>query len=269
MYGIQRKDALADWNMQNFYNSPAEQMKRLKDAKLNPNLVYGTGAVANNASAPRASSPGNYSPRAPQVDLQGPVMAGIANYYNTRMQKVNLDNAALNGQLLEQERYKKLAETLSILQGTKGAKLDYDIKDRMKDTIVAAASAGLRQTEAQTNLTMTETEIKQVMAAPNFAQAVQDLLNSKKDALLKDQALTIGRRDLEMKLAQIDEIKARVSLMQRDGQLKDFDLMLKNARGKASDYPGWMKPIVDIFNSFFDSITDDRPKKEPEWAPVR
>lgn len=32
---------IAFWNMQNEYNSPANQMQRLKDAGLNPNLIYG------------------------------------------------------------------------------------------------------------------------------------------------------------------------------------------------------------------------------------
>lgn len=35
------------WKEQAHYNSPAEQMKRLKLAGLNPNLVYGNGSVAN------------------------------------------------------------------------------------------------------------------------------------------------------------------------------------------------------------------------------
>ena len=43
MYQKQRQDALDDWNRQTLYNSPIEQMKRLKEAGLNPNLVYGSG----------------------------------------------------------------------------------------------------------------------------------------------------------------------------------------------------------------------------------
>lgn len=49
------------WNMQNEYNSPAAQVQRLKDAGLNPALVYGTGsavATGNNkgfSAAPQAA----------------------------------------------------------------------------------------------------------------------------------------------------------------------------------------------------------------------
>ncbi len=45
--GAQRRQNLANsqniefWNMQNAYNDPSAQMARLKQAGLNPNLIYG------------------------------------------------------------------------------------------------------------------------------------------------------------------------------------------------------------------------------------
>ncbi len=47
------------WNASNYYNSPEQQMQRLKDAGLNPNLVYGNGSVVGNSSspAPRYNAP--------------------------------------------------------------------------------------------------------------------------------------------------------------------------------------------------------------------
>lgn len=47
---------MAMWEANNAYNTPAEQMKRLREAGLNPNLVYGGGSAthtATMASAPR------------------------------------------------------------------------------------------------------------------------------------------------------------------------------------------------------------------------
>lgn len=42
------------WNMQNAYNTPEMQMQRLKEAGLNPNLIYGSGqASTGNADAPK------------------------------------------------------------------------------------------------------------------------------------------------------------------------------------------------------------------------
>ena len=42
--------SLDAWNRQNKYNSPVEQMKRLREAGLNPALVYGSGNVTGNSS---------------------------------------------------------------------------------------------------------------------------------------------------------------------------------------------------------------------------
>ena len=49
------------WNAQNAYNTPAAQMKRLKEAGLNPMLVYGSGShsfTAGSMSASGASGAG-------------------------------------------------------------------------------------------------------------------------------------------------------------------------------------------------------------------
>lgn len=52
------------WNLQNQYNSPAEQMKRYQDAGLNPNLIYqqqNTAQSPASASAPSFRSGGTYN----------------------------------------------------------------------------------------------------------------------------------------------------------------------------------------------------------------
>lgn len=48
----QYSKALEMWNRQNEYNLPKNQMSRLTEAGLNPNLVYGNGTVQGLTSAP-------------------------------------------------------------------------------------------------------------------------------------------------------------------------------------------------------------------------
>lgn len=53
------------WNLQNEYNSPAAQMQRLREAGLNPALVYGNGNAltpASSMNAPSGSAPSNSGP---------------------------------------------------------------------------------------------------------------------------------------------------------------------------------------------------------------
>lgn len=55
----QNQQQWAMWNAQNAYNTPAEQMKRLKDAGLNPMLVYGHGSVVGNTAGSMSAASGS------------------------------------------------------------------------------------------------------------------------------------------------------------------------------------------------------------------
>lgn len=57
---------LSSWMMQNEYNSPSEQMQRLKDAGLNPNLIYGS---VNNSAGAVSSAPVARAPSIPNIDF--------------------------------------------------------------------------------------------------------------------------------------------------------------------------------------------------------
>lgn len=53
----QRKFDLDMWNRQNAYNTPAMQMQRLREAGLNPALMYGQGTTGNASNQPKATQP--------------------------------------------------------------------------------------------------------------------------------------------------------------------------------------------------------------------
>lgn len=54
---------IANWKMQNEYNLPSNQMQRLKDAGLNPNLIYNNGASNTAGAVSSASKPDSVTPR--------------------------------------------------------------------------------------------------------------------------------------------------------------------------------------------------------------
>lgn len=57
MYNVNLSDQRKNWEMENMYNTPAMQMKRMKDAGLNPNLMYGAPQSGGNAGQIGAPSP--------------------------------------------------------------------------------------------------------------------------------------------------------------------------------------------------------------------
>lgn len=88
----QYKKDLEMWNRNNLYNSPEQQMERLKAAGLNPNMVYGSGSAAGNAStstAPKFNAPNL------QFGLPNPAQglpSMIAAYQEMQIKKQQLNN---------------------------------------------------------------------------------------------------------------------------------------------------------------------------------
>lgn len=65
------------WRMNNEYNTPAAQVQRLKDAGLNPALIYGTGSsVATGVSKGAAHAPQASTPSRPNIDFLSALSMG-------------------------------------------------------------------------------------------------------------------------------------------------------------------------------------------------
>jgi hypothetical protein len=106
MYDRQRADALADWNRQNMYNAPETQMKRFKDAGLNPHLIYGQMTTAQPIKTPDVKAP-NYV--APQVDPEG--LNVLGKQYALETQRLQLENMQKQGELIKAQTIKTNSET--------------------------------------------------------------------------------------------------------------------------------------------------------------
>jgi hypothetical protein len=90
--GAQRRQNLANsqniefWNMQNAYNTPKAQMARLKDAGLNPNLIYGSNANTGTAGAIAPSKAAPYNIKNP-VPLQAALLTAQIENMNANTKK--------------------------------------------------------------------------------------------------------------------------------------------------------------------------------------
>lgn len=72
------------WNAQNQYNLPINQVVRLKEAGINPNLAFGSSASAMGTNVP--STP-HYSE---SPDFGAPIQRGISEYFQRRFEKKQL-----------------------------------------------------------------------------------------------------------------------------------------------------------------------------------
>lgn len=98
----QYSNELDMWNKANAYNSPSAQMQRLKDAGLNPNLMYGQGNTGNTANQlPRYQAPTYHQDVDPSVDLP----SALSQYQDFRIKDAQVSN-------MEAQRNNIQAETL-------------------------------------------------------------------------------------------------------------------------------------------------------------
>lgn len=158
MYAQAQKDNLANWKMQNEYNSPAQMMARLKAAGMNPNLAYGE------FSAGRAEQP-NYTPqqvsdqsqnlsRAMDFSQMGNVMSNI---YDLRVKKAQAENleAQASTQLTVQA-LNSITTELTRLR-TIQQKTTNEYESRSLQTRIKTLEAQQEQIIAQTENTRTNT----------------------------------------------------------------------------------------------------------------
>lgn len=108
MYNQQKADNIKFWEMENQYNSPIMQMQRLKDAGLNPNLVYGTGANAQGGSI---QSPKQSASDQPAVQVQTPNMMDLYN-----MKKIDAQTALTEQSIKNQQANERLTTITTALQ---------------------------------------------------------------------------------------------------------------------------------------------------------
>lgn len=226
MYDQQRKDALADRDFANTYNSPVQEMARLKSAGLNPNLVYGKGAGDMTSAAVRGSSFTPYHRNVP--DLSG-IAGGVASYFNVKMQQQQLNNMAAQNQLLQAQtdetksradvnraNLPKIgAEISNIIAETNLRQFSYDIQTATREISIAIKNQELQKITADTTFTLDENQRKAIMNDTNVQQALTHimLMEQQKSNLQADK-LKIGamiseiNNTAELKKLDIDYIKS-------------------------------------------------------------
>lgn len=197
MYALQRKDALADWQMQADYNSPAMQMERYKAAGLNPNLIYGQ---MTEAAPVRSTDVKGWQPQSPQFDLGG----AVAQYQDTKVQQMNMDTIEKQQKLLDQELLNKQAMEFKIWADTHftgSKKYGQDVTNKylaqIKETGLQSMQARIANVNKSTemldanwylrrealDLQVKRYELDQLKAGQSMEESAQRILNMRERAL--------------------------------------------------------------------------------------
>lgn len=224
-YTKQRSDALADWQKQNEYNSPAANMARLKAAGLNPNLVYGDGANSPSVNI-RSSDTGSWHPQAPTADLS-PAVDSFFRSYDLEQKKAQTDNLKAQRLLIDQQILNTAANTQNVGQTTETAKFNLEQLKLKASTDIAQVKAnldktnlemdekrtGIAKTQADTQYTLDQNERAALMSSQNLSKGLEEIQN-----LRATRAKTNDERS---------EIRQRITNLKTDNRLKELDEALK------------------------------------------
>lgn len=253
MYEKQKADNLANWNLQNSYDSPEAQMARYKEAGLNPNLVYSqNGQGGGTLATPDVKSADQHTP-----DVQSGIANSMQAYMSTTMQKEQINNLKKQQDVLSADALLKAAQTLSTLTSNEKGKLDvkllgstlgYDID--AKKLAVQAALASIKKTQADTINTQTNTTA--TAAATERANQLQPGALQKQIADIASVKMSTAKTAMDKK-----QVQKQIELMNQSKELNEFEIMLNKKGFTKSDDVKWR-----IGNQLWNDISGGKSIKE-------
>lgn len=256
-----------NWRMQNEYNSPQQQMQRLKEAGLNPNLVYGNGAVATGGQISSASGRATQG-QAPQIELGGIV----SGYLDSEAKRIQIDNLKEVQKNLQTERTLKEAQTNKTNQDVINNVWDLGRRQQLApyqltalktsidqqlaniqntNTRTDLTSAQIGQTKAQTNMIIDQNARQAQMQPYNIKKIVQETALQLQNTLQKEY------QNKNLNQFQLLQIKRQIEMI--DKNMKNIDSQI-NFRSLQAEIQSMInqgqdpRVISDLFKGIIGNI---------------
>ncbi|WNK13253.1 MAG: DNA pilot protein [Microvirus sp.] len=224
IYDKQRTDALSDWNKQNQYNSPKEQMARFKEAGLNPHLIYGQTNTASPVRSVSADSPKYVAPQINPETLNtskiaqemGLLTAQTANIQaqnslrETELKQREIDlqfktdtfETRVGGEFWKTNQYKNLADKTQFETYARSRELQPRINQMIANTNLSVANKA-KAVQIITNLKTTERLLQKKIVTEDFVQQAY----YGRVGLLSENKLTAStQRDIAYKILELKQL---------------------------------------------------------------
>ena len=213
------------WNMQNQYNSPTAQMSRLRQAGLNPNLVYGSGVTGNSAgSAPQ------YQPAKIQRATMEPYRGwnlGLSDaasmYMAMRQNKAQVENMEAQNKLIKEQARTEGIRQGNIAMATARSGFDLDLARELKDVSVGRAIA--------------EKNLSEASAAGAWTGANQKVLQYELDRTLFDNKIKLSNAEYSTAMEALRKLR-------QDNDINVFRNTMERALGNSKDAVGIIRDMI-------------------------
>lgn len=169
----QNQRNIENWERQNKYNSPQEQMARLKEAGLNPHLVYGQGAAG---AAGNAGDVKGYDREEAENVLDG--QNAMRTYNDFKEITARTNNIEAQEDLAKQQAANTAAKTLNESQKLKTDQLGYKVANQIQDYQVQAAESAAKAAAADADTKTTGATTARKIQQSKIDMAAQQLKNA-------------------------------------------------------------------------------------------
>lgn len=224
LMSLQQQYAVENWNREVNYNDPKAQMQRLKNAGLNPNLVYGNGAAGLEA-------PPTAAPTAPAAPMQNTSPGNFGSAVSDAVQAaVGIFNA-------------KKAKSETVAQDIENKYLLETLHDRIE-----AVSLSNGWTKQQTAKALEETTNLTQMYGLLVAQ--QNALSTDREIRQKELSQMDVRFQKEMRAFDDQHNLSHEEYRRLVNTYDDYVRMMKNNADK-SEYDALLQKLVYESDSDF------------------
>jgi hypothetical protein len=228
------------WNIQNEYNDPSAQMRRLKAAGLNPNLIYGASAPYNTAGDIGNSKPAQTSDVRPFEDTD--ITQWLTTSANLKNLEAQNDNLKAQNTVMVQEAALKAAQSAETGVRTARSQFDFDLAQDLRDTSFEVQKENLRILQGKRALIDKDNRYRDATDENRAKRILTDLEVAKanlKGANLRNAISEIEKEWMEAGFSKNDPAWLRI-LYQNFGKVKDaFDM----------DKPVWRQNNDDFRNN--------------------
>lgn len=217
--------SLKMWNLQNEYNSPTQQMARIRAAGLNPNLVYGNGVTGNSAGSTPQYEPAKFN--APTMQAYRGWNLGISDatsqYLAYRTVKAQVDNMEAQNSLIRQQTATEATRQANVAASTARSEFDLNMAKELKDVSVSSAIADMN--------------LKQAGASQGWTKANREVIQYELDKALFDNKIKLSNEEY-LKVLQ------SVRQLQQDNDINAFRNEMERVTGKGSFATDMLRRLI-------------------------
>lgn len=262
-YEMSRKDAIEFWDMQNKYNLPSAEMDRMREAGLNPHLIYGTGTTASRAGSidsPEFQTPNLEAPALRNVNHEG--LPGVGSILSHQLMAAQVEKTRAEAENIDVHKETKAID-LAVKKNLGLERLERNLQYKMagenyKNTrMIRETEAWIMSAFGQSGDDSIHTDILGSYELNKGTPLVRDLSEGFRQNELINKAKEAG---IANTVQMLENLKKRAILYDDDHALKEIQKNVQDFSSRMRDLgigpesTQFLAVIVSLLNSIFGNI---------------